>query len=49
MHALLPAGEAGRLTVRAPGDDMRKPGDAVSLGFDKTRIHRFESQGKALV
>ncbi len=43
------AGEAGRLTVRAPGDDMRKPGDAVSLGFDKTRIHRFDSQGKVLV
>ena len=43
------AGEAGRLTVRAPGDDMRKPGDVVSLGFDKARIHRFDSQGKVLV
>ena len=43
------AGEAGRLTVRAPGDDMRKPGDAVSLDFDKARIHRFDSQGKVLV
>jgi multiple sugar transport system ATP-binding protein len=43
------AGEAGRLTVRAPGDYMGKPGDAVSLGFDKARIHRFDSQGKVLV
>ena len=43
------AGEAGRLTVRAPGDYLGKPGQAVSLGFDKARIHRFDSQGKVLV
>ncbi|MEI7597823.1 MAG: ABC transporter ATP-binding protein [Aestuariivirga sp.] len=43
------AGEAGRLTVRAPGDYMGKPGDAVSLSFDNARIHRFDSQGKVLV
>ncbi len=43
------AGDAGRLTVRAPGDYMGKPGDAVSLAFDKARIHRFDSQGKVLV
>lgn len=43
------AGEAGRLTVRAPGDYRGKPGDAVSLAFDKARIHRFDSQGKVLV
>jgi multiple sugar transport system ATP-binding protein len=43
------AREAGRLTVRAPGDYMGKPGDAVSLNFDKARIHRFDSQGKVLV
>jgi multiple sugar transport system ATP-binding protein len=43
------AGEAGRLTVRAPGDYMGKPGDAVSLGFDRARIHCFDSQGKVLV
>jgi len=43
------AGEAGRLTVRAPGDCTGKPGDAVSLGFDKARIHRFDSQGKVMV
>jgi multiple sugar transport system ATP-binding protein len=42
-------GEAGRLTVRASGDDTRKPGDAVSLAFDPARIHRFDSQGKVLV
>jgi multiple sugar transport system ATP-binding protein len=42
-------GEAGRLTVRAPGDYAGRPGDAVSLGFDKTRIHRFDSQGKVQV
>jgi len=43
------AGEAGRLTVRAPGDYLGKPGGTVSLGFDKARIHRFDSQGKVLV
>ena len=43
------AGDAGRLTVRAPGDYMGKPGDSVSLGFDKARIHRFDSQGKVQV
>jgi len=42
-------GEAGRLTVRAAGDYEGKPGDAVSLGFDRARIHRFDSQGKVLV
>jgi multiple sugar transport system ATP-binding protein len=43
------AGEAGRLTVRAPGDYLAKPGQAVSLGFDTARIHRFDSQGKVQV
>ena len=43
------AGEAGRLTVRAPGDYLGKPGQAVSLGFDTARIHRFDSQGKVQV
>jgi multiple sugar transport system ATP-binding protein len=43
------AGEAGRLTVRAPGDYMGKSGDAVSLNFEKARIHRFDSQGKVQV
>ncbi|MCX7351091.1 MAG: ATP-binding cassette domain-containing protein [Alphaproteobacteria bacterium] len=42
-------GEAGRPTVRAAGDYEGKPGDAVSLGFDRARIHRFDSQGKVLV
>ena len=41
--ALMPAG--GDVS----GEDMRKPGDAVSLDFDKARIHRFDSQGKVLV
>jgi len=42
-------GEPGRLTVRAAGDNASKPGDKVSLAFDKARIHRFDSQGKVLV
>ena len=42
-------GVAGRLTVRAPGDYAGRPGDAVSLSFDKARIHRFDSQGKVQV
>ena len=42
-------GEAGRLTVRAPGDYEGRPGEAVSLAFDKVRMHRFDSQGKVLV
>jgi multiple sugar transport system ATP-binding protein len=42
-------GEAGRLTVRAPGDYAGRPGDAVSLSLDKARIHRFDSQGKVQV
>lgn len=43
------AGEAGRLTVRAPGDNLGKPGEAVSLAFEKARIHRFDTQGKVQV
>ena len=41
--------EAGRLTVRASGDDARKTGDVVSLVFEPDRIHRFDSNGKVLV
>ena len=43
------AGDAGRLTVRAPGDYEGKPGTPVALRFDPTRLHRFDSQGKVLV
>ncbi|PZF75523.1 sugar ABC transporter ATP-binding protein [Aestuariivirga litoralis] len=43
------AGDAGRLTVRAPGDYAGKPGDMVALHFDPSRLHRFDSQGKVLV
>ncbi|MCA3554816.1 ABC transporter ATP-binding protein [Aestuariivirga sp.] len=43
------AGEAGRLTVRAPGEYGGKPGDAVALRFDAARLHRFDSQGKVIV
>ncbi|MFO1131206.1 MAG: ABC transporter ATP-binding protein [Hyphomicrobiales bacterium] len=43
------AGDAGRLTVRAPGDYEGRPGTPVALRFDPTRLHRFDSQGKVLV
>jgi multiple sugar transport system ATP-binding protein len=43
------AGEAGRLTVRAPGDYEGKPGSRVALAFEAARLHRFDQQGKALV
>ena len=41
-------GDAGRLTVRAPGDFGGKPGDAIALKLDPARIHRFDAAGKAL-
>ena len=43
------AGEAGRLTVRAPGDFAGRPGDAIALRFDTSRLHRFDTKGKVLV
>jgi multiple sugar transport system ATP-binding protein len=38
----------GRITVRAPGEHAVQPGAAVSLGFDQTRIHRFDADGRAI-
>jgi multiple sugar transport system ATP-binding protein len=44
----LDAGSRGRLTVRAPGENTLGPGSAVRLTPDKTRIHRFDKNGKAI-
>jgi multiple sugar transport system ATP-binding protein len=40
--------DAGRLTVRAPGDFMGKPGDAIALKPDGARMHRFDDRGLAI-
>ncbi len=42
------AGPAGRLTVRAGGEFAGKPGDAISLQPDVSRLHRFDQNGKAV-
>jgi multiple sugar transport system ATP-binding protein len=42
------AGQRGQLTVRAPGETTLKPGSAVWMTPDKTRIHRFGADGKAI-
>jgi multiple sugar transport system ATP-binding protein len=42
------AGEAGRLTVRAPGDFGGRTGDDIALAPETARIHRFDKNGKAL-
>ena len=42
------AGANGRVTVRTAGEFAGKPGDAVSLSPDPTRIHRFDQNGKAM-
>jgi multiple sugar transport system ATP-binding protein len=41
-------GQRGQLTVRAPGETALKPGSAVWMTPDKTRIHRFGADGKAI-
>ena len=46
MH--VDAGAAGRLTVRASGEFGGKPGDAIGLKPDPSRIHRFDGNGKAM-
>ena len=38
----------GVLTVRHVGDVALKPGEAVGLAFDETRLHFFDAQGAAL-
>jgi multiple sugar transport system ATP-binding protein len=42
------AGEAGRLTLRAPGDFGGRTGDSVALAPEPARIHRFDQNGKAV-
>ena len=46
LHVDLPSGE--KLVVRAPGDFGGKPGDAVALKPQGSRIHRFDAAGKAM-
>ena len=41
-------GELGRLTVRAPGDFMGKPGDTIFVTPDPARVHRFDASGKTV-
>ena len=42
------AGEAGQLTIRAPGEFSGKPGDTVNLRPQEGRIHRFNEEGNAI-
>jgi multiple sugar transport system ATP-binding protein len=42
------AGQAGRLIVRAPGEYSAGPGDTVWLSPEKSRIHRFDHDGRAI-
>jgi multiple sugar transport system ATP-binding protein len=43
------AGQRGTLTVRAGGESSFRPGDKIWLTPEKNRIHRFDSNGKAIV
>ena len=42
------AGRRGRLIVRAPGDFPVGPGGAIWMTPEKNRLHRFDTQGKAM-
>jgi multiple sugar transport system ATP-binding protein len=41
-------GALGRLTVRAPGENSISPGSTVWMTPEKSRIHRFDKDGKAI-
>jgi multiple sugar transport system ATP-binding protein len=40
--------QAGRLTVRAPGDFEGRPGEAIALKPETARMHRFDEKGLAI-
>jgi multiple sugar transport system ATP-binding protein len=42
------AGALGPMVVRTSGESPIKPQEAIRFGFDPTRIHRFDSSGKAM-
>ncbi len=42
------AGARGRLTVRAPGENTLGPGSAVWMTPEKSRLHRFDANGRAI-
>ena len=46
IHAESP--ELGSITVRATGNIEASPGTALALGFEASRVHRFDAQGVAL-
>jgi multiple sugar transport system ATP-binding protein len=47
-HVHVDAMGLGRITVRAPGDALWKPGDTPRITFPPDAVHRFDGQGRAI-
>ncbi|MCO6384348.1 ABC transporter ATP-binding protein [Oceanicola sp. 502str15] len=47
-YVIVDAGEAGQITVRAPGNTELKEGAPIALGFPQEALHYFDGSGLAI-